>query len=76
MQAVDTARPLHCWMRQQRGAIVSQIQRELHLQWILKLGGLEEHTQQRGSREVCDAESLADEIRAALPGLLDAVERR
>jgi hypothetical protein len=33
-------------------------------------------TQQRGSGEVCDSESLADEIRAVLPLLFDAIERR
>ena len=56
-------------------AVVLQIQRQLHLQRVLNLGRLQERPQQRGSREVCDGESLADEIRAALPLLLDTVER-
>ena len=42
----------------------------------MNLGRLEEHSQQRGSREVCDGKSLADEVRAVLPLMLDAVERR
>ena len=75
MQAVDAGRPLRGRMLQQRGAVVLQIQRQLHLQWILNLGRLQEHAQQRRSREIRDGESLADEIRTALPLVLDAVER-
>ena len=41
-----------------------------------EFGRLQEHTQERGGREICDTESLADEIRAVLPLVLDAVERR
>jgi hypothetical protein len=46
------------------------------LQWVLNLGRLQEHTQQRRGGEICDTESLADKIRAVLPLVLDAVERR
>ena len=31
MQAIDAGRPLRGWMLQQRGAVVLQIQRQLHL---------------------------------------------
>ena len=65
MQAIDADRPLRGRMLQQRGAVVLQIQRQLHLQRVLHPGRLQERPQQRGSREVCDGESLADEIRAA-----------
>jgi hypothetical protein len=50
-------------MLQQGGAVVRQILR--HLQRVLNFGRLKEHPQQRGSREVCDGEGLAEEIRAA-----------
>ena len=75
MQAVDAGRPLRGRMPQQRGAVVLQIRRQLDLQRVLDLGWLQERPQQRGGREVGDRERLADEIRAALPLLLDAVER-
>ena len=75
MQAVNAGRPLRGRMPQQRGPVVLQIRRQLDLQRVLDLGWLEECPEQRGSREVGDRESLADEIRAALPFLLDAVER-
>ena len=45
MQPIDTGRPLRGWMQQQRGAVVLQIQRQCHLQWVLYLGRLQEHTQ-------------------------------
>ena len=76
MQAKDPGRPLHGWMPQQRGAVVLQIGRQFDLQRILNLGRLQERAQQRGSREVGDGESLADEIGTALPLLLDPVEGR
>src|SRR6516162_8834480 len=76
MQAVDAGRPLRSWMPKQRGAVVLQIQRQLHLQWVLNLVRLQERPQQSGGREVYDGESLADEIRAALPLVFDSVERR
>src|SRR5215470_17073675 len=76
MQAIDAGRPLGGWMLQQRGAVVLQIERQLHLERVLNLGRLQEHPQQRGSGEVCDGENLADEIRAALPLALDSIERR
>jgi hypothetical protein len=46
------------------------------LQGILDLGRLQKRPQQRSSREVGDAEPLADEICPTLPFLLDATERR
>jgi hypothetical protein len=73
MEAVDTGGPLRGWMPQQRGAIVFQIRRQLHPQWVLNLGRLEERSQQRGGRKVCDGKSLADEVRAVLPLMLNAV---
>src|SRR5262245_55364479 len=76
MQAVDAGRPLRGWMPKQRGSVILQIQRQFHLQWVLNLSRLQERPQQCGGREVCDGESLADEIRAALPLVLDSVERR
>src|SRR5206468_2635898 len=76
MQAVDAGGPLCGRMPQQRGAVVLQIRRQLDLQRVLDLGRLKKRPQQRSSREVGDAESLADEIWPALPFLLDAVERR
>ena len=76
MQAIDAGRPLRGWMPQQRGAVVLQIQRQLYLQGILNLRRLQEHPQQRCSRQVCDGEGLADKIRTTLPLVLDAVERR
>ena len=76
MEAVDTGGPLRGWMSQQRGAILFQIRRQLHPQWVLNLGRLKERAQQRGSREVCDGKSLTDEIRAVLQLMLDAVESR
>src|SRR5215510_11221812 len=75
MQAVDAGRPLRGRMLQQRRAVGLQIRRQLHFQWVLNLARLQEHAEQRRSREVCDGESLADEIRTALPLALDAVER-
>ena len=75
MQAVDPGRPLRGRMPEHRGAVVLQIRRQIDLQRVLDLGWLQEWPQQRGSREVGDRESLADEIRAPLPLLLDAVER-
>src|SRR6185437_4730128 len=74
MQEVDAGGPLHGWMPQQRSAVVLQIQGQLHLQRVLNLGRLQERSQQRGRREICDGESLADKIRAALPLVLDAVK--
>src|SRR5262249_56236235 len=76
MEAVDTRGPWRGWMPQQRGAIVFQIRRQLHPQRVLNLGRLKERAQQCGSREVCDGKRLADEIRAVLQLMLDAVERR
>src|SRR6476661_1446048 len=76
MQSVDTGGPVHGWMPQQLGAVVFQIQGQFHLQWILNLWRLQECSQQRGRREICDGESLTDKIRAALSLVLDAVKRR
>src|SRR5215813_714231 len=76
MQAIDASRPLRGWMLQQHGAVVFEVPRQLHPWWILNLGRLQERPQQRGSREVCDGESLADEIRAALPLILDSIKCR
>src|SRR5688572_31849230 len=76
MESVDACRPLRTRMPQQCGAVVLQIQRQLDLQRVLDFGRLQERPQQRGSRQVGDGEILADEIRAALPLLLYAVERR
>ena len=76
MQAVDAGRPLRGRVPQQHRAVVLQIRRQFQLQRVLNLGRLQERPQQRCGREVCDGESLADKIRAALPRMLDAVERR
>src|SRR5262245_53631828 len=76
MPAVDAGCPLSGGMLPQRGAVVLEIQRQLHLQWVLKLGRLQDYPQQRSSREVCDCKSLADEIRAALPLVLNAIKSR
>src|SRR5215472_14442943 len=38
MEAVYTGGPLRGWMPQQRGAILFQIRRQLHPQWVLNLG--------------------------------------
>jgi hypothetical protein len=76
MQAVDADRPLRGRVPLQRGAVVFEIRWQLHLQRVLNLWRLQERTQKRSSREVCDGESFADEIRAVLPLLLNAIERR
>ena len=75
MQPVDAGRPLRGRMPEQRGAVVLQIGRQLDTQRVLDLGWLQQRRQQRRGREVGDGERIADEIRAALPLLLDAVER-
>jgi hypothetical protein len=74
MQAVDADRPLCGRVPQQRGAVVFEIRWQLYLQRALNLWRLQERTQQRRSREVCDGESFAYEIRAVLPLLLNAIE--
>src|SRR6185436_9678194 len=76
VQAVDVGRPLCGWMPSQHRTVVLQIDRQLYLQRVLKLGRLQERPEQRGGREVCDAENLADKIGAALPLLLDAPQQR
>jgi hypothetical protein len=45
----------------------------LDAQWILDFRRLQHRSQQRGSRQVRDRESMADEIFAALTLLLDPV---
>src|SRR5260221_2650842 len=76
MQPVNTGRPLRGWMLPECGAIVLQIRRQLHAQRVLDLGWLQHHPQHRRRPKVGDRERIADEIRAALPLLLDPVERR
>ena len=39
MQAIDAGRPLRGWMLQQRGAVVLQIQRQLHVKVVPKSVG-------------------------------------
>src|SRR5262249_35447645 len=75
MQAIDAGRPWGAWMLRRRGAVALQKGRQLDLQWVLNFGRLRENPQQRGSGGDCDGESLADEIRAALPLALDSIER-
>src|SRR5262245_17496982 len=76
MQAVDAGRPLRGRMPQQHSAVVLQIRRQFDLQRVLDFRRLQERPQQRGGREVGDAERFADKIGAALPHVLDTIERR
>src|SRR5580704_8381287 len=75
MQAINIRRPLHGGMPQQQSAVVLQIWRQLHAQRVLDFRWLQQRSQQSRRREVGDRERIADEIGAALPLLLDPVER-
>jgi len=73
MEAVHAVRPLCGGMFQQGRTVLLHIRRQLDAQWILNVRRLQHRRQQRGSREIRDCESMADEILAALQLLLDPI---